>query len=78
LTMTLQKTYNNIMKIKRQRELYLENLKRKTRKFWVKVVADYNSGMTAREIAKKHINPRTGKNYTREHILTIVREMQKN
>ena len=77
MTMTLQKDYYYIMKIKRQREQYLENLKRKTRKFWVKVVVDYNNGMTAKEIAAKYINPRTGKNYSREHIYTIINEMSK-
>lgn len=64
------------MKVINQRELYLEQLKLKSRKFWRKVVELYNQGTPVPEIAKKFINPRTGKPYSRQHIHAILKYMR--
>jgi hypothetical protein len=45
--------------------------------FWLKVAADYNAGMTAKDIAVKYLNPATKKTYTREHIYWILKKLQK-
>lgn len=68
--------YSKNMEIINQRKAYLENRKRQTRKFWVKVVNDYNSGISAADIAAKYTNPRTGKSYSRQHIHMIIRFMR--
>jgi hypothetical protein len=44
--------------------------------FWVKVATDYNAGMTAEKIASRYTNPRTGKNYTRQHVYLILRKIK--
>jgi hypothetical protein len=75
LTTKRQRDYNKNMKIIRQRESYLENLKRTTRKFWVKVVADYNAGIPVPEIASKYTNPKTNRPYSRQHIHAILKKM---
>lgn len=48
----------------------------KALEFWRQVVADYNSGMRAVDIADRYVNPNTGLNYTREHIYYILRRMR--
>lgn len=53
---------------------------RRTKKaveFWLSVAKDYNDGMAPENIAMKYINPRTGKNYTREHIYWILSRVRK-
>ena len=65
-----------MIKIIDQRKQYLENLKKETREFWLNVVADYNGGMNAKEIAAKYINPRTQRPYSRQHIHAIIRKMR--
>lgn len=45
--------------------------------FWLKVAADYNSGISATDISKKYINPVTNKHYTREHIYWILKKINK-
>ena len=66
------------MKVINQREIYLKKLKEETRSFWLKVVEDYNSGMKPDDIAKKYINKRTGKPYSRPHIHSIIKQMRDN
>lgn len=43
-------------------------------KFWQQVVADYNAGIPAQEIAQRYRNPLTGKHYTRQHIYWILQK----
>lgn len=52
--------------------------KRKTeaREFWVRVATDYRGGMTPTEIAARYVNPKTGKNYTREHIHWVLNKIR--
>ena len=65
------------MKVLRQRPIYLENLKKKTRRFCKEIVKLYNQGVPTDEIASKYINPRTGEKYSRQHIYFILNKMQK-
>lgn len=44
--------------------------------FWLQVAADYNAGISAKEIAARYINPDTGRQYTREHIYLILRKFR--
>lgn len=66
------------MQVINQREIYLENLKLQSRKFWRKIVADYNAGIPVPEIARKYTNPRTGKPYSRAHIHAVLKYMREN
>jgi len=66
-----------MIKINRQREKYLKALRDEVMPFWSKVVDQYNSGIPAREIAKMHINSKTNKNYSRQHIHSIIKKMSK-
>lgn len=50
--------------------------KREARKFWLKVLDDYTNGLTAGQIAKKYINPLTGKHYIRPSIYSILRNLR--
>jgi Mor family transcriptional regulator len=50
--------------------------KKQSKSFWLKVVADFNHGMSAAEISKKYKNPHTKKHYTREHIYWILKKLQ--
>lgn len=68
--------YKYIMDIKYYRQDYLNRLKAKSRAFWQEVVALYNQGKTAKDIAAMFKNPITGKNYTREHIYWILKQMR--
>jgi len=45
--------------------------------FWLKVAAEYNAGLTAKDIAEKYVNPVSGRHYTREHIYWILKKLQK-
>ena len=47
-----------------------------TMEFWLRVATDLNAGMTPDEISKRYVNPNTGKNYTREHIYYVIRELK--
>lgn len=60
--------------------IYQNHDRRKTRAkaFWNQVVTEYNSGVSAQEIADKYINPATGKNYTRAHIFFILKKMRQS
>ena len=49
----------------------------KAREFWLRVMTDYNGGMTPSEIAARYKNPKTKKHYTREHIHWILKKMRK-
>lgn len=40
--------------------------------FWGQVWAEFNNGMTPLQIARKYINPVTGKNYNRSTIYWIL------
>lgn len=44
--------------------------------FWLQVAQEYNDGIPPEEIAEKHINPKTGKPYTREHIYWILKRVK--
>ncbi len=50
--------------------------KQKAREFWLKVLTDYQSGMTPVDIAGRNLNPKTGKKYSREHIYYILRRLR--
>lgn len=63
------------MKIISQREKYLDKM-REARKFWPEVIKLYNEGMRAEDIAKRFINPKTGKQYSRGHIFKIIKIMR--
>lgn len=54
-----------------------EKRKEKARDFWIRVMTDYNAGMTPSEIAKRYRNPKTHRAYTREHIHWILNKMRK-
>lgn len=62
------------MKIKYQRHSDRIN---KARLFWKKIATEYNKGkLSAAQIAKKNINPKTGKPYTRAHIYYALRKLR--
>lgn len=44
--------------------------------FWVRVATDLNAGIKPVDIAKRYKNPATGRNYTREHIYWIIRQVR--
>lgn len=44
---------------------------------WKKIAEDVNSGMSIADVAKKHINPRTGKNYAPDSIYYILNRLKK-
>jgi len=50
---------------------------KKAIELWLNVAKDYNDGMAPEEIANKYVNPKTGKNYTREHIYWILARVRK-
>ena len=45
--------------------------------FWLKVIADYNAGMSAQTICERYINPNTGRHYSREHIYWVLKQAQR-
>jgi len=51
-----------------------EQRKKQAQIFWEMVLADYNAGMTAQEIARRYRNPYTGKYYSRQHIHWILKK----
>jgi len=57
-----------------QRQIHLEKVKERARQFRALVIEQYNQGISAREIAKLHINPVTGKHYSWQHIQDIVKQ----
>lgn len=59
-----------------QREAYLANLRSQARQFWRQVVDDYNAGISPTEIAKRYINPKTGRNYHRTTIHDIIKRVR--
>lgn len=64
------------MQIKSQRQIYLDNLKAKTREFGLKIIEDYNAGMPVPQIAQKYTNPKTGKPYSAGRIHAIIKQMR--
>lgn len=64
------------MEIINQRQEYLNKRKSVTKEFWLRIVKDYNSGLSATDISAKYINKRTGKPYSRQHIHMIIRLMR--
>jgi hypothetical protein len=64
------------MEIKYYRKEYLERRKATAQSFWDEVVRLFNSGKSAKDIAAMFKNPTTGKNYTREHIYWILKQMR--
>lgn len=70
-------------KIINQRESYLAELHAKSEAFAKVVVAEYNGdettvALSAAQIAAKHINPKTGKPYSRQHIHKILNRVKKS
>ena len=53
-----------------------EKRKKVAKDFWLRVVTDYNGGMSAETIASRYRNPKTKKAYTRQHIYLILRKMR--
>lgn len=43
---------------------------------WLRVATDVNAGIEPKDIAKRYINSKTGKPYTREHIYWIIRQVK--
>jgi len=64
------------IKVIDQRKLYIANRKRRSQEFQRKVLMDYNTGLSAGEIASRYVNPQTGKPYTRQYIHMIIRTMR--
>jgi len=46
------------------------------KKLWLKIVKDYNGGLTVEEIRDKYKNPSTGKKYTRPYIYWVFKRVQ--
>lgn len=46
----------------------------RAKQFWQLVVEKYKSGKSAQQIASEHMNPLTGKNYTRQHMYYILKK----
>lgn len=43
--------------------------------FMLRVATDINGEFTPEDIAKRYINPKTNKPYTREHIYWVIRQI---
>jgi len=66
--------YDRFMTDKKYKGSYRK--RKATMDFWLKVATDLNAGLTPREISTRYINPHTDKNYTREHIYYVIREIK--
>jgi hypothetical protein len=43
----------------------------------LRMAADFNAGMSAKDIARRYTNPYTKKPYTREHVYLVLKRLQK-
>lgn len=48
---------------------------KKSTDLWLRIAADYNRGISAKDIAKRYTNPMTKKHYTREHIYWVLKKL---
>lgn len=51
--------------------------KKRVAVFAKQVIAEFNAGTSAQDIANNYINPKTGKNYTRGYIYWILKKFNK-
>lgn len=49
---------------------------RESREFWLRVYRDLESGLSPEEIRSRYKNPKTGKNYSREHIYWVIAQIE--
>lgn len=61
------------MEIKYQRH---SQKSKKARSTWVRIAAEFNSGIPASKIAPRFTNPETKKPYSRSHVYYILRKLR--